>query len=104
MHWGGLRSDHRQGVMRAVACGWPYNSSSSNIKPAILSERASGGTYLQGGQCLHSDHQRLTMSANGYPRLLPGAKLGAADLHSESRGKLETARSDGFDIDLRGRW
>src|SRR5262249_47022083 len=38
------------------------------------------------------------------PSLLPGAKLGAADLHSESRGKLETARSDGFDIDLRGRW
>jgi hypothetical protein len=36
-------------------------------------------------------------------RLLPGAKLGGADLHSESRGRLETARSDGFGIDLRSR-
>jgi len=44
--------------MRAVACGWPYNKSSSIIRPATA-VWASGGTYLQGGQCLHSDHQRL---------------------------------------------
>src|SRR5262249_5306928 len=45
-----------------------------------------------------------TMAAKPKPAsLLPGAKLGGADVHSESRGRLETARSDGFGIDLRGR-
>jgi hypothetical protein len=55
---GGLRSNHR-GKSGGNACGYTENSSPSNIKPAILSERASGGTLALARVASTRDHRQM---------------------------------------------